>query len=375
MAPTKYIVQRGGTNSAKTVGSLGSVFAWLDANPGLTATVTAKDFPMLKRGALRDFKRYILTWEGWKGYLTENKSDHTFIWPNGSMLEFATYGDEDDAKSGKRDILLVDEANRFDPKIFDALAIRTTHKVVVCFNPAAHFWVDDVLQSPERIYNQKTNPTGDVTVYYSNYRHNPECPPEIIADIERKRLIDPEWYRVYGLGKKGRVQGLVFKWDEVAEVPAHAKLLATGMDYGYGHAPTAALRLYEADGKFFLDEMAYNFNVESYDDIERMLVACGIGKREHLRPDNSDKLANEELKKRGWNIHPAVKGPDSIDAGVAALKQRPLCITTRSKNLLREMNAYRQENGKYIGVDHLIDCARYAAEVIIKTPARIVARA
>jgi phage terminase large subunit len=46
-----------------------------------------------------------------KGY---NKSDRIYEYRNGSLMEFTSYDDFQDAKSGKQDFLFINEANGID---------------------------------------------------------------------------------------------------------------------------------------------------------------------------------------------------------------------------------------------------------------------
>jgi len=46
---------------------------------------------------------------------------------------------------------------------------------------------------------------------------------EIIKSIERRKDLDPNWWRVYGLGEVGNIETLVFwNWDQnVIEIHKH----------------------------------------------------------------------------------------------------------------------------------------------------------
>ena len=65
----------------------------------------------------------------------ENKTDKTFYFNNGSLFEFKTYDTPQDAKSGKRDFLFINEANGVPYEIYQELEVRTKKQVYLDYNP------------------------------------------------------------------------------------------------------------------------------------------------------------------------------------------------------------------------------------------------
>ena len=60
-------------------------------------------------------------------------------------MEFKSYSDAQDAKSGKRDYLFVNEANGIPMAVYNELAIRTKKQIYIDYNPNAEFWVHEFL--------------------------------------------------------------------------------------------------------------------------------------------------------------------------------------------------------------------------------------
>ena len=94
-----------------------------------------------------------------------------------------------------------------------------------------------------------------------------------------------------------------------------------------------------------------------------------------IRPNYDEVIADcaepksiEEIRRYGFNVKPAVKGTDSINAGIDAMKQLKINITQRSTNLLKEFRNYswitdkegRSTNKPLDLFNHGIDAARYA---------------
>ena len=144
MSRKKVVVNQGGTSSGKTWNILDVLFVLAIQQRGIVITVVGQDIPNLKKGAYRDAKRIWAdnaTYRAWFG--KPNESDRIFTAANGSIIEFTSYQDEQDAKSGKRDYLFVNEANGIPYEIYWQLQIRTKKKIFIDYNPSARFWVHD----------------------------------------------------------------------------------------------------------------------------------------------------------------------------------------------------------------------------------------
>jgi predicted phage terminase large subunit-like protein len=193
----RIIVNQGGTSSSKTY-SIIQLLALLAIQGSCVITVAGQDIPNLKKGALRDalneystnlfIKRHILNY---------NKSDRVFEFKNRSIIEFNSYGDEQDAKSGKRDYLFINEANGIAWEVYWQLDIRTRKKIFIDYNPTTRFWV-----------HEKLIGRNDVDLIISDHRHNPFLTQDEHDKIES--IADPEYWKVYARGKTGKIEGLLF---------------------------------------------------------------------------------------------------------------------------------------------------------------------
>ncbi|MBD1365179.1 hypothetical protein IDJ77_15290 [Mucilaginibacter sp. ZT4R22] len=154
-ATSHVIVNQGGTSSGKTYSILQVLFA-LAAAETLVITVVGQDIPNLKAGALRDalkiHKTSAVFMRSVKNY---NKTDRVFEFTNESIIEFKSYGDAQDAKSGKRDYLFVNEANGIDWEVYNELALRTSKRIFIDYNPNAEFWVALLQREVENIKSGK----------------------------------------------------------------------------------------------------------------------------------------------------------------------------------------------------------------------------
>ena len=99
----RVFVNQGGTSSAKTYTLLQVILYKAITENGVVCTIVGQDIPNLKVGALRDMKNIIAGSEWLTQFVKVNESTSTMTLMNGSIIEFKSYADEQDAKSGKRD--------------------------------------------------------------------------------------------------------------------------------------------------------------------------------------------------------------------------------------------------------------------------------
>lgn len=77
---------------------------------------------------------------------------------------------------------------------------------------------------------------------------------------------DPAYYRIYGLGQYGKLEGLVFpNFRDIEKVPEGAKLLGYGQDFGYTNDPSSCVGAYLYDGELILDEVFYRRGMQNRD--------------------------------------------------------------------------------------------------------------
>lgn len=355
-AGQRVVINQGGTSSGKTYSILQVILMRCLQRPRI-ATVVGQDIPNLKKGALRDFER-ILDSSPIGAFVTgHNKTDRTYTLSNGSVIEFTSYKDEQDAKSGKRDILFINEANGIPWQVYNQLAMRTGEQIFIDYNPTNSFWVH------ERLIGQP-----DTVVFYSNFTHNPFVNPEIVAHVRGYRLTDPESWRVYGLGKTGNIRGLVFRNVRyVPELPPGLKKRCYGMDFGFTNDPTALVEVGELHGELYGRQLIYRLGMTNR-DICRELEALGISRAAEIYADSAEPKSIAEIKAEGWNIKPATKGPDSVKHGISVMKKYRLNITADSVEWKKEQQNYKWKEKDGISLNepvdswnHCWDACRYAA--------------
>lgn len=361
-ATTDIIINQGGTSSGKTYSILQNLFLHAIENDRCIITVAGQDIPNLKVGPIRDAHNIVDNTEGLSNYILEyNKSDRVFTFVNGSIIEFKSYDDAQDAKQGKRDYLFLNEANGVDKIIWDELYIRTKKKSYIDYNPNNEFWVHtDLIGKP------------NVTLIISDHRHNTFLDQKIHDKIEA--IEDPELYKVYARGLTGKLEGVIFRdYNVVSGVSPDAKLIGYGLDFGFSNDPTALVALYSQSGELIVDELIYDRGLLNI-RISDLMRELGVNGR--IVADSAEPKSIAELSAYGWQIEGAKKGPDSIRQSINTLKRYKLNVTQRSSNLKKELNGYKWKQNKDGKLDnepvdflnHAIDALRYASLNILDNP-------
>jgi phage terminase large subunit len=350
------VVNQGGTSSGKTYAILQVLFAKAISEVCII-TVVGQDIPNLKVGALRDAIDIHNGDEAIKQQVTfYNRSDRVFSFKNGSIIEFNSYDNDQDAKSGKRDFLFVNEANGIPYNIFEQLSLRTRKQVYIDYNPDTSFWVHD-----------KVIPLSNAELIISDHRHNPFLSDKIREKIEALKSKDLDLWKVYARGITGRIEGLIFKkWYILNEGFNDKKLIGYGIDFGFTNDPTSLIEIRMQDGELYVKELIYETGLTNKDISDRML-GLGVSKGSLIVADSAEPKSIEELRRYGWTIDGVKKGKDSVMFGINLLKGYSINVHSSSKNLIKELEQYKwkvNKNGDSLNVpideyNHAIDALRY----------------
>lgn len=366
----KIKVNRGGTRSSKTRSIAQISVLWLFTGQisrtrkimsGVWSTVR-KYSTTLDATVIRDFEEE-LSKQGLYEMVKHNKTKRTYEFAC-RMVEFFGADDEKKLRGAKRKILYCNEANELQfKKQFFQLLIRTEDDVFIDFNPDdENIWINTELEQ------KRSAEMGDVEVIVSTYKDNTFLPESLVKEIEYLEKNDPEFWKIYGLGQYGKVFGVIFEnYKVVKEIPADAKFIANGGDFGFTNDQTACLEVYSQDGELWINELVYQRGLTN-PDIAKRLEELQVHRKENVF-DSGEPKSIEELKRLGVRVEPAKKGQDSVRNSIDILKRYKLNITSRSVNLLNEIKTYKwltDKNGNSINEpidynNHLIDALRYVA--------------
>lgn len=342
---------RGGTRSGKTINTLIYWIIRLLKESGKVLTIGRETMPALRATAMRDFFDLLNRLHLYDP-AKHNKSSHEYTL-NGNLVEFVGLKEDRRVRGRKRNYLFLNEANECDLEAFRQLAFRTTEKIVIDYNPSEPFsWVYDDVETRE-----------DCDLLVTTYRDNPFLEPSIVAEIERLKDADNDYWKVYGLGERSSGSALIFThWKEVTTIPEGERKY--GLDFGYNN-PTALIEVTMHDNELFWRELLYQTKLTTADLIEKLK---GFPELEggQIIADSAEPKTIEEIARAGFNIYPAYK---NVEDTVDFIKSKPLRIHAESSNLLREIKRYSwktDRDGKLMDEvikfdDHLLDAGRYAS--------------
>ena len=347
---------QGGTSAGKTFGILPILIDKCAKENGLEVSVVAETIPVLRRGALKDFLK-IMRWTN--RYFDDrfNKTLLRYEFANGSSIEFFSADDASKLRGARRDILYINECNNVTFEAYNELSIRTKKEVYLDFNPANEFWVHKEL---------KDEPDTDFIIL--TYKDNEALDESIVTQIEKNRdkaatsSYWANWWRVYGLGQVGSLEGVVFNnWKEIDTIPKEAKLIGIGLDFGYTNDPTAAIEIYNYNGTRIVNELVYRTGMVN-SDIAKILPSSVT-----IYADSSEPKSIEEIRRQGKTIKGVTKGADSINYGIDVMQRQDYLVTKQSTNLIKELRSYCWDTDKQgqrmrrpiDHYNHAIDALRY----------------
>lgn len=356
----RYIDNRGGARSGKTIAEmqLAYILAKEDTQPTITSVVS-ESLPHLKRGAIRDFKAALLD----RGLWYEdawNKTECIYTLPSGSIIEF--FGADTPAKlqGPARHRLIINEANRVEWEAARQLMVRTSGLVIYDYNPSAPFWGTEIIPRRDRY-----------VLVHTTYEDNEYLPDEVRRELIANKG-SGNWWRVYGQGLIGQVEGQVFDFKVVDDMPNPAGFIETwGMDFGFTNDPTTIIRCLGHTGRreIYADQLLWQTGMKN-PEIAAALKDMGI-QRQGTGPtvwaDCAEPKSIAEVAGYGLNV----KGCDkrtAVREQIQSLQAWTIYVTRRSADLLDEGRKYlykQRPDGSYTNepiefFNHGIDALRYA---------------
>ena len=360
-------IVRGGTSAGKTVCILLILIDYAIRNEGKEISVVSESIPHLRRGAYKDFLGILKSLNRYKDSQL-NKSTLKYTFTNGSYIEFFSTDQPDKLRGARRTDLYINECNNVPFDAYQQLVVRTSGNVWLDYNPAALFWVDKELVGKE-----------DTDFITLTYKDNDSLPDTIVNEIEKAKhkaktsTYWANWWRVYGLGEVGSLEGVCIPdWKEIDRIPDEARILGYGVDFGWND-PTVIIGCYKWNDAYIFDEVYYKSST-TLRDLSLFLRHNNI--TENLIADSAEPKSIETLRRDGHSIYPCTKGRDSVNFGINLINQNEIYVTSRSRNMKRELQGYiwaKDKEGNTLNKptgEHpdCIDAARYILTDTLENP-------
>jgi len=360
-------VIRGGTSAGKTFGIIPILIDKAIKNPNLEISIVSESIPHLRRGALKDFLKIMMMLNRYRD-AQFNKSTLKYNFTNGSYIEFFSTDMPDKLRGARRTDLYINECNNIPFDAYQQLMVRTSDQIWLDYNPTSSFWVDREVLNGE-----------DIDFITLTYKDNEALPDTIVKEIEsakekaKKSTYWKNWWKVYGLGQLGSLEGVCIPdWKET-QLPIEARILCYGMDFGYSNDPTSVVAMYKYNDSYIFDEIIYKKGLLNR-DISNLLKTYDVD--DIIYADSAEPKSIAELNHYGHIVYPVKKGRDSINYGLNLINQNKIFITSRSKNLINELRNYVWMSDKQGNVlnkpidayNHAIDALRYAITSQLEDP-------
>ncbi len=363
----------GGTSASKTISIIQILInqAQTDKTPTLTS-ITSESVPHLKRGAMRDFLNIMQEHNYFKD-ANWNRSDFTYTFETGSKIEFFSLDMPHKVRGPRRDRLFINEANNIPVETFEQLEVRTKDEIWLDWNPTREFWF---------YTDYKDKPNVDFMIL--TYKDNEALDPNIVQSIESRRD-NKNWWKVYGEGQLGEVEGKIYTgWKLDVEIPHEARLERRGLDFGYAHDPACLVDIYYYNGGYIVDELLFRTGMKNRQIADVILnqpdpnVLCVA--------DSAEPKSIDEMMEYGVNIIGANKGPGSVTQGIQWVQGQQISVTRRSQNIVKAYKNYMWKTDRDGNIltepDHYLsdamDAIRYGLETfrprIERPEAKVVGR-
>lgn len=358
----RYIVNEGGSRSSKTYSLCQMLIIYALNNSNKIISIVRKALTTVKKTVMKqDFIPILKEHNLYNTIVTHNKSDATFTFPNGTIISFIGADEEQKLRGMKHDIAWLNEANELLYDDFQQIAMRTTNKIIVDYNPSSN---------SSYLYSI---PEDKSIKIHSTYRDNPFLGKEQIDLIESYKDTDLSYYMIFALGVRANSKENVYQeWEICKTRPEELTDFIYGIDFGFTH-PTALIKVWYSKNplinKLYIEEEIYESDLTSAELIKKMNER-NIDKTKEIPADYSRPEIIKEMKQAGYKVINAIK---DVKDGINNIKTFKVIVNDFAVNVIRENSLYKYKkvNGEIVDDviklnDDAMDAIRYAVFYIKK---------
>lgn len=381
----RYIVMKGSAGSGKSVDTAQNYIIRLMEDKGRNLVAMRKSDITNRDSTFAELTGAIYRMFGDKAeqYWKINASplQLTCI-PNGNKIIFRGMNDDKQREKlksitfqrGKLTDVWLEEATEFtqadieiiDDRLRGELPPGQFYQIRMTFNPVnKNHWIKKVFFDI---------PDDNVLTHHSTYLTNRFIDDAYRARMERRKIVDPEGYQIYGLGEWGEIGGLILHNWEIRDVSQNLNDyddVAIGQDFGYNHANAILLLGIKDDDIYILDEIYLHEKDTS--EIIQETIRHGIPAHRTMWCDSAEPDRIKEWTKAGYRARPVDKGGSkgSVNAQIDWLKQRNIYVHPHCVNTAKEMQQWKwkkdERTGEYLDepvpiMDDAMAALRYGVE-------------
>jgi phage terminase large subunit len=359
---TRYIINEGGSRSSKTYSLCQLIIIYALQNENKIISVVRKASTTVKKTVMKqDFIPMLKEMGLYNTEILHNKSDATFTFKNGTIISFIGADDEQKLRGMKHDIVWMNEANELLYDDFQQIAMRTTGKILIDYNPSAN---------SSYLYSI---PEEKSIKIHSTYKDNPFLGKEQIELIESYKETDISYYTIFCLGLRANSKENVYQeWEISKTKPEELNDYIYSVDFGFTH-PTALVKIwYNADSKInklYIEEEIFESGLTSTDLINKM-NELKIDKTKIITADYARPEIISDMRRSGYKVIDAIK---DVKDGINNVKTFKIILNDFAVNTIKENNLYKYKkiNGEITDDiiklnDDAMDAIRYGVFYIKK---------
>lgn len=388
----RYIVMKGSAGSGKSVDTAQHYILRLMSDPGRNllcvrkSDVTNRDstFAELQGAIFRMFG------EGYKKYWYINSSDMRLeCIANHNQIFFRGVNDEKQreklksiaVKRGKLTDVWIEEATELTQSDFEIIDDRLRgelpkgqfYQIRLTFNPvSSSHWI-------KKHFFDRADP--DVFTHHSTYKDNRFIDDAYYRRMERRKEVDPDGYRIYGLGEWGEVGGLIltnYVIEDFDTSPERFDYMVNAQDFGYNHADCIGEVGFK-DGELYLCREIYEFEKDTGELIEQA-DKRGFNRSLTMWCDSAEPDRIKMWRKAGYKARGVKKEPNSVRAQIDYLKLHKIHIHPSCVNTIKEIQQWKwkknEKTNEYLDepvnfFDDAMAMLRYSIEEERKPKARL----
>ena len=280
---------------------------------------------------------------------------------NGNQIIFRGMNDEKQRekiksitfKAGKLTDVWIEEATEITQSDFEVIDDRLRgelppgqfYQIRLTFNPVSvSHWI-------KQVFFDRVDP--DVLTHHSTYLDNRFIDDAYRRRMERRREVDPDGYRIYGLGEWGETGGLIltnFVIEEFDRSPERFDHMVNAQDFGFNHANCIGEVGFK-DGELYLCRELYVFEKDTTEIIQ--LAEGQIRKNLPMYCDSAEPDRIKMWRRAGYHARPVHKEPGSVHAQIDYLKQHKIHIHPSCVNTIREIGQWKWKKDEKTG--HYLD--------------------
>ena len=268
-----------------------------------------------------------------------------------------------------------EEATELSQEDFEQLDLRlrgntgALKQVILTFNPISdQHWIKKVFFD---------DPIEGVFTLHTTYLDNAFIDDEYKMVMENKRKTNLRYYNIYALGNWGTAEGLIFnnveqrliRPEEVAGLDC-----VQGLDFGYTNDPSAFNQSYidEANRIIYVYDGFYEKGMQNAEIAQR--IKDMRAHRHVTTADSSEPKSIDYIKSKGVVVKGAMKGTDSVMAGIDYLSEYRIIVNAHLVEFKTEFDNYswavdkdkKPTNKPVDDFNHFVDSLRYACEERMK---------